>query len=90
VRRGGLTDPQGRKREQNITDRCKVLSGDERSDCYARMRGEGTTSGSVAGGGNLREKVTIEPVPQRGSAAPMPSGNPPPMPSGSTSDSTRR
>ena len=31
------------------------------TDCLARMRGEGTTEGSVAGGGILREKVTIVP-----------------------------
>ncbi|MEO7339093.1 MAG: hypothetical protein ABIV63_21160, partial [Caldimonas sp.] len=44
---------------RNAKDRCDALSGDERSDCVARMKGEGTTSGSVAGGGILREKRTI-------------------------------
>ena len=49
----------------NKFDRCRVLSGDEARDCFARMKGEGTTSGSVEGGGIYREKVTIEvgPVP---------------------------
>ena len=44
----------------NRFDRCRVLSGDEARDCFARMKGEGTTSGSVEGGGLYREKVTIE------------------------------
>lgn len=49
----------------NRFDRCRVLSGDEARDCFARMKGEGTTSGSAEGGGIYREKVTIEvgPVP---------------------------
>ena len=38
-----------------------MLSGDERADCIARMNGEGSVSGSVGGGGILREKVTIVP-----------------------------
>ena len=60
ARRGNLNDAQGQT-QGNATDRCKVLAGAERSDCLARMRGEGTTEGSVAGGGILREKVTIVP-----------------------------
>lgn len=62
ARRGGLTDGQGQLRK-NAKDRCGVLAGAERTDCLARMSGEGTVSGSVEGGGILREKVTIEPVP---------------------------
>jgi hypothetical protein len=46
-----------------------VLAGDERRDCLARMRGEGTVSGSVEAGGILREKVTVVPAP-----APVASG----------------
>jgi hypothetical protein len=51
--------------KHNKFDRCRVLSGDEARDCFARMKGEGTVSGSVEGGGVLRETVTIEvgPVP---------------------------
>jgi hypothetical protein len=60
ARRGNLTDGDGQLR-QNAKDRCKVLTGDERADCIARMNGAGTVSGSVAGGGVLREKVTIVP-----------------------------
>ena len=59
----------------NKFDRCRVLSGDEARDCFARMKGEGTVSGSVEGGGLLREKVTIEagPVP----TAPAPAASAP-------------
>ena len=60
ARKGNLTDGDGQLRK-NAKDRCKVLSGDERADCIARMNGEGTVSGSVGGGGILREKVTIVP-----------------------------
>jgi len=60
ARRGNLTDGQGQLRS-NAKDRCNVLSGDERADCIARMKGEGSVSGSVGGGGILREKVTIVP-----------------------------
>lgn len=61
ARRGGLDDGQGQLR-RNAKDRCNALTGDERTDCMARMRGEGTVSGSVGGGGILREKRTIEPA----------------------------
>ncbi len=58
----------------NKFDRCRVLSGDEARDCFARMKGEGTTSGSVEGGGIYREKVTIEvgavPTPTPAASAP--------------------
>ena len=60
ARRGNLTDGQGQL-GKNAKDRCNVLSGDERADCIARTNGEGSVSGSVGGGGILREKVTIVP-----------------------------
>jgi hypothetical protein len=40
--------------------RCDALKGDDRVACDARMRGEGTVSGSVAGGGILRELITTD------------------------------
>jgi hypothetical protein len=60
----------------NKFDRCRALTGDEARDCFARMKGAGTTSGSVEGGGIYREKVTIEvgPVP---AAAPAPAASAP-------------
>ena len=69
AKKGNLSDGKGQLRD-NRMDRCNALTGDEKTDCVARMRGEGTTQGSVAGGGILREKVTIEAVPASGSAAP--------------------
>ena len=61
ARRGGLTDAPGQY-EKNSTQRCSALKDDDRSDCEARMRGQGSSSGSVAGGGILRETVTVVPA----------------------------
>jgi hypothetical protein len=47
---------------RNALQRCEALKGDDRNDCVARMQGQGTTSGSVAGGGIYRELVTREVV----------------------------
>jgi len=60
ARKGNLENGNGQLRK-NAKERCNVLAGDERADCIARMNGEGTVSGSVGGGGLLREKVTIVP-----------------------------
>lgn len=65
ARRGRLNDGDAKYR-QNARERCAVLSGDERRDCVARAEGRSTTvSGSVKGGGILRETVTtrVEPPP---------------------------
>ncbi|MDQ6680569.1 MAG: hypothetical protein M3Y67_06345 [Pseudomonadota bacterium] len=67
ARSGNLSDGQGSLR-RNARDRCNALTGADRSDCLARMKGEGTVSGSVKGGGMLREKVTIVPAPSSGTA----------------------
>ncbi len=72
ARRGTLSE--GRTRadlRHNRTDRCNALAGDEYTDCLARMRGEGTTEGSVSGGGILREKTTIVPAPVSGQPGSM-------------------
>lgn len=45
---------------RNASKRCDPLPDEEREACEARMHGLGTTSGSVAGGGILRELVTVE------------------------------
>lgn len=42
----------------NKTKRCDALRDAEAQDCMARMNDQGTTSGSVAAGGILREIVT--------------------------------
>lgn len=41
--------------ERNQRQRCDVHQGADREACEARMRGEGQRSGSVEGGGVLRE-----------------------------------
>lgn len=46
--------------QRNATQRCAALRGDDAHDCMLRMRGAGTVSGSVGGGGVLRELHTIE------------------------------
>jgi hypothetical protein len=45
----------------NALRRCDAFTGDERQSCVARMKGQGTVQGSVAGGGILRELT--EPAP---------------------------
>jgi hypothetical protein len=37
--------------KRNALIRCEALTADDRTACQARMRGEGTVTGSVAGGG---------------------------------------
>ena len=62
ARRGKLADAST-DFERNRLARCEYLSGLERGYCIRRMNGEGTVSGSVAGGGILRELVVPVPVP---------------------------
>ena len=47
--------------KSNALRRCDAFASSERSDCEARMRGEGKVEGSVAGGGLLRESTSIVP-----------------------------
>ena len=73
ARRGNLdSDPASYLANQQ--QRCDRLSGDEQRDCLARMRGRGTTQGSVAGGGILRELVTREVMVPPAAAASAPVG----------------
>jgi hypothetical protein len=70
AQKGQLADGDGKLRK-NAKERCDVLAGDEKRDCTARMKGASNTteSGSVKGGGIIRETVTTEPAPAA-SAAP--------------------
>ena len=61
AKRGALND-KGAAYQANARQRCDALKGDDRTACEARMRGEGTAQGSVAGGGILRESVTTVPA----------------------------
>jgi len=47
--------------QRNAVRRCIVHAGDDRIACEMRMRGEGHTEGSVAGGGILRESEMVVP-----------------------------
>jgi hypothetical protein len=55
----GLLDNAGARFLANAQARCDVLTGEDKAACQARMMGFGSTSGSVAGGGLLREVETV-------------------------------
>lgn len=55
----GLVDNDGAQFQANAAARCDVLTGEDKAACRARMMGFGETSGSVAGGGVLREVETV-------------------------------
>jgi hypothetical protein len=55
----GLLDNAGARFEANAAARCDVLTGEDKAACQARMMGFGSTTGSVAGGGLLREVETV-------------------------------
>ena len=48
---------------RNAVQRCDRLPDDDRRACIMRMQGQGTTSGSVDGGGILREYTVRTPAP---------------------------
>jgi hypothetical protein len=57
-RRRGKLEGDNTQYGKNATLRCQALNEVDRNDCERRMRGEGTTSGSVQAGGVYRELVT--------------------------------
>ena len=61
AKRGQLSENEGAY-QQNQLARCSYLRGDDQRDCERRMRGEGTVSGSVEGGGIYRELRTVVPA----------------------------
>jgi len=62
ARRGRLGEGSESTFESNRMIRCDPLPAGDREDCIRRMNGEGTTSGSVKGGGIYRELRTIVPA----------------------------
>ena len=56
----------------NARKRCEVLTGDDKASCLARMKGQGSTSGSVTGGGILREVETVVMPPAAASSTEIP------------------
>lgn len=67
AKRGGLTEQA--EYQQNLLARCNYLPKADHEDCVRRMKGEGSVSGSVAGGGLYRELRTIVPADDTGSGA---------------------
>ena len=63
IKRGRLGDNNSQAQyERNALMRCNTLPADDRDACQRRMHGEGTTSGSVEGGGIYRElRVAVPP-----------------------------
>ena len=59
ARKSGELDAGRQDYAANARARCNVLNGEDRAACEARMMGYGTVSGSVAGGGVLREVETV-------------------------------
>ena len=45
--------------QTNAVARCNALSGEEKAACELRVNGYGSTSGSVAGGGALKQVETV-------------------------------
>lgn len=58
-RQGDLRAPAQEQMQENAMRRCDVLSGEEHAACAARVLGYGNQSGSVGGGGVLREVETV-------------------------------
>jgi hypothetical protein len=55
----GVLDNAGATFEANARARCDALAGEDKAACQARIMGFGSTTGSVAGGGLLREVETV-------------------------------
>lgn len=58
-KRKGKLDNAGAQFEANARARCEALKGEDKSACEARVMGYGNASGSVAGGGVIREVETV-------------------------------
>jgi hypothetical protein len=56
-RHGALAQPGDL--QSNAMSRCDPLTGEDKAACQARVLGYGNTTGSVAGGGVLREVETV-------------------------------
>lgn len=55
----GQLDAGDGKLQANSVQRCDVFQSEAKAACLARISGRGSTSGSVAGGGILREVETV-------------------------------
>lgn len=70
-KRAGQLDNAAGKFDANAIKRCDVLVGGDKLACQARISGGGTTQGSVAGGGVIREIEVVIPAPAPPTAAPQ-------------------
>ncbi len=61
--RHGQLESNAAANERNRLLRCQPLPQPERDECNKRMQGEGTSQGTAASGGILRELVTPVPAP---------------------------
>ena len=62
AREHDLKSPSPAQIAANERKRCETLSGGDKADCLKRAAGLDTTvSGSVAGGGDIKETVTVIP-----------------------------
>ena len=64
AKRGGLDDGQARLKENQLL-RCDGQPTEDRQNCVRRMKGEGSTSGSVEAGGIYRELAVPVVPPQK-------------------------
>lgn len=55
IRKGRITSVEANTLEANRLRRCEAHQGEDRADCEARIRGLGTSQGSVEAGGVLLE-----------------------------------
>jgi hypothetical protein len=66
AKRNLLSETTANLFEKNQLKRCRVFKGDDREACEARVRGDGSSTGSVQSGGILREVVRpVVPSPAR-------------------------
>lgn len=75
-RQGGLDTP-AQSMGANAMARCEGMKDADMAACHARMMGHGRTSGSVAGGGMLRELDVVEMQPGQDSVNVAPKGDTP-------------
>jgi hypothetical protein len=68
AKRNLLSDTTANLFEKNQFKRCRVFKGEDREACEARVRGDGSSTGSVQSGGILRE--VTRPVPPEPATAP--------------------
>jgi hypothetical protein len=76
-RQGALQTPSAQSMGTNAMARCEGMSDADMAACRARMMGYGQASGSVAGGGILRELEVVEMEPGQESVNVAPKGNGP-------------